>query len=152
MFLGYRSQGHWKVKCNADNTWSRDSFSKCVSCDGISASVLGEGVNMVKVYRKNLPVLKFNCADDTSSLKFKDYTYPKGGKVRQAKCLCKHGQNGDPYWKKSCSWTTKQGGIDLSFDSTDAAAIVCTPNQPDQDALDAANAALDAANAADAEQ
>ena len=39
-----------------------------------------------------------------------------------------------------------------SFSQSDASQIVCTPKQPDQDALDAANAALDAENAANAEQ
>ena len=140
------------MKCGADDQWNRSKFSKCITCDGISADDLGEGINMQKVYRKNLPVMKFNCADSTSSLDFMGYTYPKGGKVRQAKCLCRYGQNGDPAWKKSCSWVTKQAGAELPFTATNAQQIVCNSKQPDQDALDQANAELDAANAADAEQ
>ena len=107
---------------------------------------------MQKIYWKNLPVLRFTCGDDTSSMDFKGETFKKGGKFRAAKCLCKNGQGGDPFWKKSCSWSYKRQGQVYSFDQTDASAVACNSNQPDQDALDAANAALDAANAANAEQ
>ena len=78
----------------------------------------------------------------------KGETFKNGGKFRAAKCLCKNGQGNDPFWKKSCSWTYKRQGVVHSFDQTDASAVACNSNQPDQDALDAANAALDAENAA----
>ena len=152
IFQGWRSQGHWKIKCNADNTWSKSKFSQCISCDPISAGDLGEGVNMQTKYVKNLQVLRFNCGDDTSSLTFLGKTFTKGGNFRNAKCLCKNGQNGDPWWKKSCSWVHKRQGQEMTFSQSDVSQIVCTPTQPDQDALDAANALLDAENAANAEQ
>ena len=31
--------------------------------------------------------------------------YKKGDQKKNVKCLCKNGQNGDPSWKKSCSWS-----------------------------------------------
>lgn len=146
---GWRSEGHWKIKCGSDNQWSKSNFSQCISCDSISDEVLQEGVNMQMKYVKNLPVMQFNCADATSSMDFKGKTFKNGAAFRNAKCLCKNGQNNDPWWKKSCSWLHKTE----SFSQTDASEIVCTPKQPDQDALDAANDALDAENAkANAEQ
>ena len=30
------------------------------------------------------------------------------------KCLCKNGQNGDPEWKKSCSWSFKEAPLSAS--------------------------------------
>ena len=33
-----------------------------------------------------------------------DRHFLKGGEKKNVKCLCKNGQNGDPAWKKSCSW------------------------------------------------
>ena len=36
---------------------------------------------------------------------FKDKWYRRGGDKKNVKCLCKNGQNGDPAWKKSCSWS-----------------------------------------------
>ena len=36
---------------------------------------------------------------------FQEEWYKKGGYKRNVKCECKNGQNGDPEWKKSCSWS-----------------------------------------------
>ena len=33
-----------------------------------------------------------------------DSLFKKGGRTKSVKCLCRKGQNGDPEWKKSCSW------------------------------------------------
>ena len=96
---------------------------------------------MKRVYRKNLPVLKFFCGDSTSEMDFMGTKYKKGSAHRNAKCLCKNGQNGDPFWKKSCSWYHKQS----SFSASNANGIVCTPKQPNNNDLDAQNDALDAA-------
>ena len=103
---------------------------------------------MKRVYKKNLPVLKFFCADATSKMDFMGTEYKKGSAYRNAKCLCKNGQNGDPWWKKSCTWSHKSN----TFNASDASDIVCTSKQPNNDQLDADNAALDAQNQANAVQ
>ena len=39
------------------------------------------------------------------------------------RCLCKKGQNGDPAWKKSCSWSFK----DAPWSSSDVDNVQCKP-------------------------
>ena len=134
---GYRSQGRWKIKCKNDDTWSHSRFSPCVTCPELDTSGLGKRVEVQTIYKKNLPIKKFFCGDQSDSLDFKGYTYPNGGAKRNAKCLCRRGQNGDPAWKQSCSWDFKGN----SFAQSDVDAIQCNSNQPVQPD----NAALDAA-------
>ena len=95
-YIGWRSEARWKIKCQNDNTWSHSKFSQCVTCDSIDSGDLGDGVQMKRVYNKNLPVVKFFCGDATSSMDFMGTTYKTGSAYRNAKCLCKNGQNGDP--------------------------------------------------------
>ena len=67
------------------------------------------GTNAVsqKIFRKNLPVTQLFCGDSSNQLQIKDRLFTKGGHKRNIKCECKNGQNGDPAWKKSCSWSFK---------------------------------------------
>ena len=109
--IGYRSQGHWKVKCQEDNTWSKDSFSPCITCPDMSdeiADVEGsEGVQAQEIFVKNLPVAQFFCGDSSDTLIMKNKSYKGRGsraKKKDVKCFCRKGQNGDPAWKKSCNW------------------------------------------------
>ena len=109
--IGYRSQGHWRVKCQDDNTWSKDSFSPCITCPDMSdeiADVQGsEGVQAQEIFVKNLPVAQFFCGDSSDTLTMKNKSYKGRGrraKKKDVKCLCRNGQNGDPAWKKSCNW------------------------------------------------
>ena len=37
------------------------------------------------------------------------------------KCLCKNGQNGDPWWKKSCSWSFQ----DAPWSASDVKSVQC---------------------------
>merc|ERR1711990_685153 len=99
--LGWRSQGRWKIKCQADNTWSHSKFSPCVTCPDISTELdsLNDGVQVVEAFVKNLPVVRFFCGDSTDTMNFMGKAYKKGGNYKNAKCLCKNGQNGDPSWK-----------------------------------------------------
>ena len=39
------------------------------------------------------------------------------------KCLCKNGQNGDPSWKKSCSWSFN----DAPWSASDVKRVQCKP-------------------------
>ena len=47
--------------------------------------------------------------------------YKNGGQKKNVKCLCKNGQNGDPAWKKSCSWSFK----DAPWSASDVKTIQC---------------------------
>ena len=151
--LGWRSQGRWKIKCQADNTWSHEKFSPCISCDDLSTEIEGldESVQVSTGYKKNLPILQFFCGDSTDTISFMGNSYKKGGNPRNVKCLCKNGQNGDPWWKKSCSWSN-QGN---AFTAADVSEITCTSKQPtnqqpdNNDSLDQQNADLDDQNAQD---
>ena len=110
--IGWRSQGRWKIKCQADNTWSHSKFSPCITCPDMS-NELDEiveaeiGAVAQRIFRKNLPVAQFFCGKSTDQLTVKNHTFKNGGQKRDVKCLCKNGQNGDPTWKKSCSWSWK---------------------------------------------
>ena len=153
--LGWRSQGRWKIKCQADNTWSHSKFSPCVTCPDISTELdsLNDGVQVVEAFVKNLPVVRFFCGDSTDTMNFMGKAYKKGGNYKNAKCLCKNGQNGDPSWKKSCSWSFK-GNPFTGSDATDATCDSKQPNnnQPDgNDSLDQNNADLDAQNQQDSD-
>ena len=147
--------GRWKITCRADNTWSHSEFSPCITCPDISDDLdnLQDGVSVIRRHVKNLPVAKFFCGDDTDEFTFMGKTYKKGGQYRNAKCLCKNGQNGDPSWKKSCAWTFKGN----PFTGSDATNAVCTSTQPNNsqpdgnDSLDQNNADLDAQNQADSD-
>ena len=95
-------------------------------------------------YRKKdglLPLIKFFCGDGLDTFTFKETEY-KGRHYRNAKCVCKKGQNGDPFWKTSCAWEHK----DAPFSSTDAYAATCETNQPDNTQLDYDNGVLDLEN------
>ena len=131
---GYRSQGRWRIKCKNDNTWAHDRFSPCITCPSLDTSGLGSRVNVQTEFRRNLEVLRFFCGDSTDSLDFMGFTYPKGGKHRVAKCLCQNGQNGDPWWKKSCNWFFKKT---QSFDQSSVDAIKCSSKQPNNPQIDA---------------
>ena len=95
-------------------------------------------------YRKKdglLPLLKFFCGDGLDTFSFKDGVY-EGRHYRNAKCVCKKGQNGDPAWKYSCAWEHRNN----PFAEADAYAATCTTNQPDNIQLDLDNGDLDYAN------
>jgi len=47
--------------------------------------------------------------------------YKKGGQKKNVKCLCKNGQNGDPAWKKSCSWSFQ----DARWSVSDVKSVQC---------------------------
>ena len=34
--IGWRSQGRWKIKCGANNTWKHSKFSPCITCPDMS--------------------------------------------------------------------------------------------------------------------
>jgi len=110
--IGWRSQGRWKIKCQADNTWSHTRFSPCVTCPDMSDELAEHiveaenGAESQSIFSKvNLPVTQFFCGRSTSALHINGKTFQKGGQKRNVKCLCKKGQNGDPWWKNSCSWS-----------------------------------------------
>ena len=115
--IGWRSQGRWKIKCQANNTWSHSRFSPCITCPDMSDEIddhIKEHENGAvaqeiyrQIFKKNLPVAQFFCGRSTSTLRIKNHVFKNGGQKRDVKCLCKNGQNGDPAWKKSCSWSFK---------------------------------------------
>ena len=81
--------------------------------------------------------MQFFCGEGRNAvLDFMGQKYNNGGAKRNAKCLCKNGQNGDPWWKKSCDWYHKQD----QFQSADVADITCTSKQPNNQDLDAQQA------------
>ena len=66
--------GHWKVKCQADNTWSKDEFSPCITCPPMwleVKNVADRDVTSQKVYRKNLLNYQFFCGDSSNWLGMK---------------------------------------------------------------------------------
>jgi len=109
--IGWRSQGRWKIKCQANNTWSHSRYSPCVTCPDMSGEIdehIIEHVNGAvaqEIFKKSLPVAQFFCGKSTDTLYMNGKVFNKGGQKRNVKCLCKNGQNGDPAWKKSCSWS-----------------------------------------------
>ena len=102
--IGWRSQGRWRIKCQADNTWSHSKFSPCITCPDVSRALSEINAVSQTVYMKNLPVNQFFCGKSSDQLIMADRHFVKGGDKKNVKCLCKNGQNGDPAWKKSCSW------------------------------------------------
>ena len=64
--IGFRSQGHWRVKCQDDNTWSRDSFSPCITCPDMSEELAGTNAAVQNILRKNLPVTQIFCGDSSN--------------------------------------------------------------------------------------
>jgi len=107
--IGWRSQGRWKIKCKADNTWSHSKFSPCVTCPDMSdelSKTFSRGVQVQEIVTKrNHAITQFFCGDSTLALGIKDEWFKKGSQKKNVKCLCRNGQNGDPAWKKSCSWS-----------------------------------------------
>ena len=105
--IGWRSRGRWRVKCQADNTWSHSKFSPCITCPDMSEELKGTNAVVQNIFQKNLPVTQIFCGDSSNQLQIKDRLFKKGGHKRNIKCECKNGQNGDPAWKKSCNWSFK---------------------------------------------
>ena len=122
--IGWRSQGRWKIKCKANNTWSHSKFSPCVTCPDMSDELAGvveakTGAVAQSIFsRQNLPVAQFFCGKSTDTLFMNGKVFKKGGQKRNVKCLCKNGQNGDPSWKKSCSWSFQDRPWKPSFVNT----------------------------------
>ena len=52
---------------------------------------------------------------------FQGEWYKKGSQKKNVKCLCRNGQNGDPEWKKSCSWSFN----DTPWSVSDVKGIQC---------------------------
>jgi len=109
--IGWRSQGRWKIKCQANNKWSHSKFSPCVTCpsmeDELDAVVEADnGVSYQEIFsnEQNLPIAQFFCGNDSKSLIIKNKLFKKGGAKRNVFCKCRNGRNGDPAWKKSCDW------------------------------------------------
>ena len=95
-------------------------------------------------YRKKdglLPLIKFFCGDGLDTFNFTDKVF-KGKNYRNVKCVCKKGQNGDPFWKTSCSWNFQ----DKAFTANDAYTATCVTNQPNNIQRDLDNGDLDYAN------
>ena len=105
--IGWRSRGRWRVKCQADDTWSHSKFSPCITCPDMSEELKGTNSAVQNIFRKNLPVTQIFCGDSSQQLQIKDNLFKQGGRKRNIKCECKNGQNGDPSWKKSCNWSFK---------------------------------------------
>ena len=109
--LGWRSQGRWAIKCQADNTWAHTKFSPCITCpdmtNELEKMVESEtgAVSQSIINKANLPVTQFMCGKSTDKLIVNGQVFKKGGRKRNVKCFCKNGQNGDPAWKKSCNWS-----------------------------------------------
>ena len=109
--IGWRSQGRWKIKCNADNTWAHSKFSPCVTCPDMSDELEGiveaeNGAVYQEIFseEQNLPITQFFCGKSSDALFIKNKIFNKGGAKRNVKCICEGGRNGDPAWKKSCGW------------------------------------------------
>ena len=80
---------------------------------------------------KNLPVAQFFCGKSSDQLVMGDRLFQKGGQKKNVKCLCKNGQNGDPEWKKSCSWDFR-GDV---WTAEDFETVACKDQsyKPDED-------------------
>lgn len=101
---GWRSMGRWRVKCQANNTWSHTEFSPCVTCPDISKEMSQINAQTQNIFRKNLPIAQFFCGKSTDQLMIGNDLFKGQNPKKNLKCLCKNGQNGDPAWKKSCEW------------------------------------------------
>lgn len=102
--IGWRSQGRWKVKCQADNTWSHTKFSPCITCPDISKEMSEINASTQSIFRKNLPVAQFFCGNSTDQLMIGNDLFKGQNPKKNLKCLCRNGQNDNPSWKKSCEW------------------------------------------------
>ena len=73
--IGWRSQGRWKIKCKANNTWSASKFSPCVTCPDMSdelEEVGNRGVQFQSIFdTRNKHIKQFFCGDNTASLEIK---------------------------------------------------------------------------------
>ena len=73
--IGWRSQGRWRIKCKANNTWSHSKFSPCVTCPDMSNELKEAGQRGVQsqsiVNRRNYPITQFFCGDNTNWLGIK---------------------------------------------------------------------------------
>ena len=73
--IGWRSQGRWKIKCKANNTWSATRFSPCVTCPDMSDELKKVGQRGVQfqsiVDARNKRVTQFFCGDNTKQLDIK---------------------------------------------------------------------------------
>ena len=126
--IGWRSQGRWRIKCQENNTWAHSKFSPCVTCPDMSdelANIGERNASSQSIFRKNLPVTQFFCGDSSNKLGIKEDWFKKGGRKRNVKCECKHGQNGDPQWKKSCAWSFRGA----PFSPSDVNSVQCKPKE-----------------------
>ena len=105
--IGWRSRSRWRVKCQANNTWSHSEFSPCITCPDMSEKLKGTNAAVQNIFRKNLPVTQIFCGDASNKLEIKEHLFKQGGRKRNTKCECRNGQNGDPAWRKSCNWLFK---------------------------------------------
>ena len=80
--IGWRSRGRWRIKCQADNTWSHSKFSPCITCPDMSGELDNTNAVSQTTFRKNLPVTQFFCPYATHQLKIGDQVDGS----RQAKC------------------------------------------------------------------
>ena len=121
---GYRSRGQWRVKCQANNTWSHSEFSACTTCFlDLSEVLKGTNVAVQKIFRKNLPVTQIFCGDESNKLAIEGHLFKQGGKKRNIKCVCRNGQDGDPAWRKSCGWMWR--GEPFGYSVQQVATVSC---------------------------
>ena len=77
--IGWRSQGRWKIKCRANNTWKHSKFSPCITCPDMSDELKEAGQRGVKsqsiVDQRNYPITQFFCGDNTKWLVMKVRIY-----------------------------------------------------------------------------
>ena len=73
--IGWRSQGRWKIKCQANNTWSAAKFSPCVTCPDMFHELENVGQRGVQfqsiVDARNKRVTQFFCGENTKQLEIK---------------------------------------------------------------------------------
>ena len=72
--IGWRSQGRWKLKCKANNTWNHLKFSPCITCPDMSnLEQTGQrGVQFQSIVdKRNYPITQFFCGDATNQLGIK---------------------------------------------------------------------------------
>ena len=77
--IGWRSQGRWKIKCKANNTWKHSKFSPCITCPDMSDELKQAGKRGVQsqsiVDKRNYPITQFFCGDNTNWLGMKVRIY-----------------------------------------------------------------------------
>ena len=73
--IGWRSQGRWKIKCKANNSWSHSKFSPCITCPDMANELkqTGQrGVQFQSIFdKRNHPITQFFCGDSTKWLDIK---------------------------------------------------------------------------------